>query len=45
MGEVVMYGTSFLTPADLEAMATYLLDSDVAGIEMAGVHTTEGEAD
>ena len=45
MGEVVMYGTSFLTQADLEAMATYLLDSDVAGIEMAGVDTTEGEAD
>lgn len=35
MGEVVLYGTSLLTPADLEAMATYLLDRDVGGIELA----------
>ena len=27
MGEVVLYGTQYLTEADLEAMATYLLES------------------
>ena len=26
MGEVVLYGTQFLTDEDLEAMATYLMD-------------------
>ncbi|MEX3316968.1 cytochrome c [Sulfitobacter sp. PS-8MA] len=37
MGEVVQNGTRFLTPADLEAIATYLLDSDVAdGTRLAG---------
>lgn len=30
MGEVVMYGTGFLNAADLDAMATYLINSDVA---------------
>lgn len=31
MGEVVMYGTSFLTDADRNAMATYLMDDHSGG--------------
>lgn len=31
MGEVVQGGTKFLTKADRRAMATYIMDSDVAG--------------
>lgn len=34
MGEVVMYGTSFLSPADLEAMATCLLNSEVENVSL-----------
>ncbi|NIM05410.1 MAG: cytochrome C, partial [Armatimonadetes bacterium] len=31
MGEVVLYGTSFLTEDDRKAMATYLLDDHTGG--------------
>ena len=31
MGEVMLYGTRFLTNADLEAMAIYLLDDHEGG--------------
>ncbi len=31
MGEVVMYGTSFLSREDLRAMATYLMDEHSGG--------------
>jgi hypothetical protein len=31
MGEVVLYGTSFLTDADRRAMATYLMDDHSGG--------------
>jgi len=45
MGEVVQNGTRYLTKADLTAMATYLLDNDLAGAEAEDLAGTEPQTD